>query len=55
VTDKKAKLQCKECGGLFETFLTEMAEQNVKIVCPKCGKTHQYGETEIVKSLVDGH
>jgi len=30
-------LLCERCGQTFSEFLHEMAEQNLKVVCPKCG------------------
>jgi hypothetical protein len=44
---------CKDCGPTFTAFLEEMAahnketkeqleETNPKVVCPTCGKVHEY-------------
>ena len=49
MNDKEIEVLCKGgCGQTFSAFLAEMKEQNAKVVCPKCGKTHDYvrsGET----------
>jgi hypothetical protein len=34
--------------GAFAAFLNEMAEQNTKIVCPKCGKVHDFNGTDVL-------
>jgi hypothetical protein len=31
-------LLCDHCGQTFSAFLHEMADQNAKVVCPKCRK-----------------
>jgi hypothetical protein len=41
---------CKDCGPTFTAFLEEMAARNkekkdalgAKVVCPTCGKVHEY-------------
>ncbi len=41
---------CKDCGPTFTAFLEQMAahnkeqmtELNPKVVCPSCGKVHEY-------------
>lgn len=41
---------CKDCGPTFTAFLEQMAahnkeqisELNAKVVCPTCGKVHEY-------------
>ena len=41
---------CKDCGPTFTAFLEQMAahnkeqmtELNPKVVCPTCGKVHEY-------------
>ena len=46
MSDKEINLLCKGgCGEVFSAFLKEMAEHNTKIVCPKCGKAHDYDES----------
>jgi hypothetical protein len=30
------ELLCNRCGQTFSTFLHQMADQNVKVVCPNC-------------------
>jgi len=43
MSDKEIEVLCKGgCGETFSAFLTEMKEQNTKVVCPKCGKVHEY-------------
>jgi DNA-directed RNA polymerase subunit RPC12/RpoP len=31
---------CIGCGETFSAFLKDMADHNAKVVCPKCGKSH---------------
>ena len=57
----RSNVSCKSCGHVFSAFLEEMAENNAnqmakhnpdettkhytKATCPKCGKTHDYGQS----------
>lgn len=42
-SNKGINLLCKGgCGEVFSAFLTEMAEKNAKVTCPKCGMAHDY-------------
>ena len=36
MSDDSIEQLCNHCGQTFSTFLHEMADQNAKVVCPKC-------------------
>ena len=50
MADEKMDDLCKDCGPTFTAFLEQMAahnkeqmpEQNAKVICPTCGKVHEY-------------
>jgi hypothetical protein len=33
-------LLCPHCNETFAAFLQDLAEKNLKVVCPSCGKDH---------------
>lgn len=35
-SDETIETLCHHCGQAFSAFLHEMADQNAKVVCPKC-------------------
>jgi len=49
-SEAEAEVVCKNCGTTFSAFLEQMAEQNQKVVCPKCGKAHAYARSEVRKA-----
>jgi len=40
--DQKVELTCKDCGEAFKAFLSEMAEHNGKVTCPRSGEVNEY-------------
>jgi hypothetical protein len=50
MTDQTTDDLCKDCGPTFTAFLEQMAEHNkeqvaelgAKVICPTCGKVHEY-------------
>jgi DNA-directed RNA polymerase subunit RPC12/RpoP len=38
--EPKITLVCAQCGQAFAAFLTDMAEHNAEVVCPRCGKVY---------------
>ena len=38
--EKPVRFECESCGAVFEKFLEDMADQNLKITCPQCGGEH---------------
>jgi hypothetical protein len=45
-SSEKIDALCNDCGEAFSAFLQQMEEHNAKVVvCPKCGKVHDYGQT----------
>ena len=42
MSDDKIDLLCNHCGQAFSAFLHQMEEHNAKVVCPSCGKPHDY-------------
>jgi len=51
---------CKDCAPTFAAFLEQMAahnkeqieELNGKLVCPTCGKVHEYRYDERAKKIL---
>ncbi len=54
MSDQTLDELCKDCGPTFTAFLEEMAAHNketkdeleAKVVCPTCGKVHEYRPQE---------
>jgi len=44
-------LLCKHCGQTFSAFLHEMADHNAKVVCPNCGKSHEFSRPKAAKPV----
>jgi transposase-like protein len=42
-------LSCKNCNYSFTVLLMQMAEQDGKMVCPKCGVTSRYHFADLQK------
>jgi len=50
MTEEKTDESCEDCEPTFAAFLRDMAEHNKeqvaefsgKVICPTCGKVHQY-------------
>ena len=50
MSDENLDQLCKDCGPTFTAFLEEMAAHNketkeelgARVVCPTCGKVHEY-------------
>ena len=53
MAEQKLNFKCKECGGAFSVFLEQMAEHNEKVTCPYCGKTREYGRSDIDNTATD--
>ena len=49
MTDLEIALSCKNCCHSFTVLLMQMAEQNGKMVCPKCGVTCRYHFADLQK------
>ena len=49
--DGKMDVLCRNCGTTFSAFLEHMAEQNQKVVCPKCGHAHPHMLSDIPSTL----
>jgi hypothetical protein len=32
---------CEKCGQTFKTFLQQMADKNLRVVCPKCAEQEE--------------
>lgn len=47
--EEKVDVFCKDCGITFSSFLWQMAEQNQRVVCPKCGQAHTYSLSDLRK------
>jgi DNA-directed RNA polymerase subunit RPC12/RpoP len=45
--NNRAMMTCKECGKAFVTFLEDMAQKNLDVVCPNCRKAHQDDSTMV--------
>lgn len=62
MTEETLEEACKDCGPTFTAFLEEMAAHNketkeelgketteepaARVVCPTCGKVHEYKSTD---------
>ena len=49
MADENTDDLCKDCGPALKAFLEGMADQNkeqmelnAKVICPTCGKVHEY-------------
>jgi predicted nucleic-acid-binding Zn-ribbon protein len=49
MTDLEIALSCKNCNYSFTVLLMQMAEQDGKMVCPKCGVTSRYHFADLQK------
>ncbi len=49
MADLEIALSCKNCSHSFTVLLMQMAEQNGKMVCPKCGVTSRYHFADLQK------
>jgi DNA-directed RNA polymerase subunit RPC12/RpoP len=45
--NNRAMMTCKVCGKPFVTFLEDMAQKNLNVVCPNCRKAHQDDSTMV--------
>jgi uncharacterized Zn finger protein len=53
---QKIEPLCNDCGEAFSDFLQQMEEHNAKVVvCPKCGKVHDYTPTKAGKTPARKH
>jgi len=60
MNDESLEELCKDCGPTFAAFLEEMAAHNkekkeelgAKVVCPTCGKVHEYKPHALKKKTV---
>jgi RNase P subunit RPR2 len=60
MTDENTDDLCKDCGPTFTAFLEkmadhnkeQMADQNLKVTCPTCGKVHEYKAPSAPKATV---
>ncbi|HKS77021.1 MAG TPA: hypothetical protein VJQ82_27680 [Terriglobales bacterium] len=32
---------CEKCGQTFKTFLEQMADKNLRVICPRCAAEQQ--------------
>ena len=34
---------CENCGATFKAFLEQMADKNLRVICPRCAAEEQCG------------
>ena len=38
MSEETIEALCEQCGVTFHMFLREMADKNLRVVCPRCAK-----------------
>jgi len=55
MSEIRVELPCKYCGEVFSIFVREAAERRGKIMCPVCGRMHEYKLADISKIAAGTH